>query len=108
MIYRLTAPSARSFLHKGVAAWLLVAVAWVTWLAASPSAHHHVHTDASETHHSCAVTLFAQEATPVQADDLLVQGVCLREVGRTGVSGAEAPATNPSALWPWAMGPPVA
>lgn len=95
-------------LSRGLALCGLLAIVWVTWLAASPEAHQHLHADACSEQHVCAVTLFAQETVPLQADAFLVLRVTWATFDHAGLCETAVPATNPSAFWRMAAGPPKA
>jgi type III secretory pathway component EscT len=49
---------------KRAAAWVSVAlVLMLSVLAVSPATHEHLHCDAGQAEHTCAITLFAQGVT---------------------------------------------
>jgi hypothetical protein len=58
---------------RAIAFALVIGVFWVVTLSASPCLHEWIHPDAGDSHHDCAVTLFASgQATHVGADFIVV------------------------------------
>lgn len=52
-----------SVLSRTLAAFLSATIFLLTVLVVSPEAHEELHSDATEAHHTCAITLYAQGVT---------------------------------------------
>jgi hypothetical protein len=90
---------------QAVALLLVVMVLVLATLATSPVAHAWLHADAHDSHHVCAVTLYAQ-GTTVPLTVVSVPSIAWRQVAVTAPAGETSARTAPSYLLPPGCGPP--